>query len=81
MSKRPEVVLSDREMADIRRLAELKSVTVGEWVRRALRDALAERPERAPQSKLKAVRKALKYSFPTGDMRQVRSEIESGYEG
>jgi hypothetical protein len=39
MSKRLQVLLHDSEMSDIQRLAKRDRLTVGEWVRRALRNA------------------------------------------
>ena len=81
MSKRLQVLLPDSEMSDIQRLAKREHLTVGEWVRRALRDARASRPEIDPETKLKAVRRAAKYSFPTADIEQMLSEIERGYQG
>ena len=81
MSKRLQVLLPDREMSDIQRLAKQERLTVGEWVRRALREARASRPVIEPETKLKAVRRAVKYSFPTADLEQMLSEIERGYEG
>ena len=81
MSKRLQVLLPDQELQDIQRLAKRERLTVGEWVRRALREARASRPVSEPESKLKAVRRAAKYSFPTADIAQMLSEIERGYEG
>jgi len=68
-------------MADIQRLAKRERLTVGEWVRRALREARAGRPAVEPETKLKAVRRAAKYSFPTADVQEMLMEIERGYEG
>jgi hypothetical protein len=68
-------------MSDIQRLAKRERLTVGEWVRRALRDARASRPAIEPETKLKAVRRAAKYSFPTAGIEQMLSEIERGYQG
>ena len=81
MSKRLQVLLPDREMADVQRVAKRERLTVGEWVRRALREARASRPAIEPETKLKAVRRAATYSFPTSDVEQMLSEIERGYEG
>jgi len=81
MSKRLQVLLPDSEMSDIRRLAKCERLTVGEWVRRALRDARASRPASDPETKLKAVRRGAKYSFPTADLEQMLSEIERGFQG
>ena len=79
MSKRLQVLLPDPEMKEIRRLASRERLTVGEWVRRILREARSRQPVHEPQLKLKAVRKAAEYSFPTGDIEQMLAEIERGY--
>lgn len=81
MSKRLQVLLPDREMAEVQRVAKRERLTVGEWVRRALREARASRPAMEPETKLKAVRRAARYSFPTADLGQMLDEIERGYEG
>ena len=81
MSKRLQVLLADQEMVDIQRLAKRERLTVGEWGRRVLREARAGRPAVEPETKLKAVRRAAEYSFPTADVQQMLSEIERGYEG
>lgn len=79
MSKRLQVLLPDSEMDEIRRLARRERLAVGEWVRRTLREARARQPVHEPQLKLKAVRKAAGYSFPTADIEQMIAEIERGY--
>jgi hypothetical protein len=81
MSKRLQVLLPDQEMSEIQRLAKREHLTVGEWVRRTLRQARANRPVSEPEAKLKAIRRAAQYSFPTADLEQMLSEIERGYEG
>jgi hypothetical protein len=81
MSKRLQVLLPEREMSEIQRLAKREGLTVGEWVRRTLREARAGRPVIEPETKLKAVRQGAKYSFPTADLEQMVSEIERGYQG
>ena len=78
MSKRLQVVLSDPEMSDIRRLAKQERLTVSEWVRRALREALKSGPVVEPEIKLEAVRRGATYSFPTADLSQMLDEIEQG---
>jgi hypothetical protein len=81
MSKRLQVMLLDSEMSDIQRMAKRERQTVGEWVRRVLREARAARPVTDPETKLKAVRRGAQYSFPTADLEQMLSEIERGYQG
>jgi hypothetical protein len=79
MSKRLQVLLPDQEMTEIQRFARRERVTVGEWVRRVLREARMRQPVNKPEVKLKAVRKASRYSFPAPDIEQMLSEIEQGY--
>ena len=81
MSKRLQVLVPEVEMSDIQRLAKNESLTVGEWVRRVLREARAGRPAIGPGAKLKAIRHAATYSFPAPDIEQMLSEIERGYLG
>ncbi len=81
MSKRLQVLLPDQEMNEIQRFARRERITVGEWVRRVLREARMRQPVNEPEAKLKAVRKASQFSFPTADIEQMLSEIEQGYRG
>jgi len=79
MSKRLQVLLADREMSDIRLFARREGLTVGEWVRRTLRQASTRQSVNDPESKLEAIRSAAEYSFPTGDIDRMLKEIERGY--
>jgi succinylarginine dihydrolase len=81
MSKRLQVLLADEEMADIRMLAQREHVTVGEWVRRTLRDARSHKSLKDPAFKLAAIRRAAECSFPEPevDIDQMLREIEQGY--
>lgn len=81
MSKRLQVLLPDEEMADIQRLATRERLSVGEWVRRTLREARSAKSSGDPDVKLKAVRRGAELSFPTGDIEQMLGEIERGYQG
>ena len=78
MSKRLQVSLTDQEMADIRTLASHERLTVGEWVRRTLREAHTHQSVKDPEAKLKAIRRGAQYSFPTGDIDQILGEIDAG---
>jgi hypothetical protein len=79
MSKRLQVLLPDQEMADIQRLAKREHLTVGEWVRRTLREYGMTKPVIDSESKLRAVRKGAEFTFPSGDIEQMLAEIEQGY--
>ena len=80
MSKRLQVLLPDQEMSDIQCLAWRDHLSVGEWVRRTLREARANKPLHDPETKLKAVRRGAKHAFPSADIDQMLGEIERGYQ-
>ena len=78
MSKRLQVVLPDKEMAEIQRIARRAQVSVGEWVRSALREARTRKLVNGEETKLRAVGRAAEHSFPTADVPQMLAEIERG---
>jgi hypothetical protein len=80
MSKRLQVLIPDKEMVELKRLAQREKVPLGEWVRKVLREARSKHPAAEPELKLRAVRRAAKYSFPTADVDQMNAEIERGYQ-
>ena len=67
-------------MSEIQRLARHDRLTVGEWVRRTLREARAQKPAHDAETKLKAVRRGAAHAFPTADIEQMLGEIERGYQ-
>src|ERR1017187_3344532 len=81
MSKRLQVLLADEEMSDIRILAQREHLTVGEWVRRTLRQARAQKSVKDPEAKLRAIRRAVENPDPPPavDIDQMLREIEQGY--
>ncbi len=79
MSKRLQVLLPDQEMIEIQRLARRERLTIGEWVRRVLREAREQKPSKDPEAKLNAIRRGVEFSFPTADIEQMNREIERGY--
>ena len=72
--------MPDQEMKEIQRLARSERVTVGEWVRRTLREARMRKPVNDAETKLNAVRRGAEFAFPTADVDQMLREIERGYE-
>ena len=80
MSKRLQVLLPDQEMREIQQFARREKVTVGEWVRRVLREARQLKPSGDPEAKLKALRRYVEFSYPTADIEQMNREIERGYQ-
>lgn len=78
MSKRLQVVLADDEFADFLQAAKRERLTLSGWVRRTLREARKESPSDNMESRLEAVRGAMRHSFPTGDVDQMLDEIRQG---
>jgi len=81
MRKRLQVILDDEELLEIQRIAELKQMTVAEWVRQTLRAARKGESSGDPTSKLAAIRAAARNSFPTADVDEMLEQIETGYTG
>ena len=81
MSKRLQVILSDEELLEIQRIAELKQMTVAEWVRQTLRAARRGESSGDPTHKLAVIRAAARNSFPTAEIDEMLAQIQSGYSG
>jgi len=81
MSKRLQVILDDKEFAEIRQSARRSRLTTAEWVRQALRAMRRTEPQGDAKKKLEVVRAAVHHEFPTADIDQMLEEIERGYGG
>jgi hypothetical protein len=79
MSKRLQVLLQDKELAEIQQSARRREMTTAEWVRQALRAARRAEPRVASRKKLDVVRAAARHEFPAPDVDQMLDEIERGY--
>ena len=79
MTKRLQVLFDDAELAAIQRLAKRRRQTTAAWVRDALRAARSAEEYPEPEPKLRALREALSYDYPTGDIESMNAEIERGY--
>ena len=79
MTKRLQVLLDDRELADIRRAARKRRQSVAEWVRAALRKAREADAGRSTAEKLAALHESTAHEYPTGPIEQVLDEIAQGY--
>jgi hypothetical protein len=80
MTKRLQVLFEDDELAEIQRLAKRERKTTATWVREALRAARAAATYPDAEPKLRAVREALTYSYPTGEIGELLGDIERGYD-
>ena len=79
MAKRLQVILKDPEYREIRRMARLRRMSIAEWVRQALALARRREPLSSVSKKLEVVRAAVRCDYPSSDIHQMLSEIESGY--
>ncbi len=74
-----QVLFEEDELEEMRRCAEQSRLTLSEWVRQILRDAVRRTPSADREHKLGAVRAAAAHEFPTADIEQMLEEIEKGY--
>jgi len=79
MTKRLQVLLDDREMAEIQRAARRRRQSVAEWVRVAMREARTADTARPAADKLRALHASTAHAFPTGSIEEILAEIERGY--
>jgi len=79
MTKRLQVIIEDPEYREIQRVARARRMSIAEWVRQALALARQREPSETLDKKLQAVRTAVKYEFPAGDIDEMLGEIEQGY--
>lgn len=81
MSKRLQVILDVREYRSFQQLAREMGLSLGEWVRQALRRTAGAVSRKRPQAKLKAITQARRHRFPTGDIDDILADIERGRAG
>ena len=73
MHHRLQILLPEGLDARLRKAAQRSRLSKGEWIRRAIEQALAAgRPERDPFSRLSAL------EAPTADIDQMLAEIDAG---
>ena len=75
------MLLDDKELLEIQRVARRQRMTTAEWVRRALRAAKRAAPSGDARKKLQAIRAAARHDYPAPDIEQMLAEIEQGYLG
>lgn len=81
MSTRLQVILSDDEAAELRKVAAAEGLTVSEWVRRSLRSAGRQVSTSRRETRLDAIARAAGLDVPAPDIDQMLAEIETGYTG
>jgi hypothetical protein len=80
MTRRLQVLFEDEELEEIQELARRRRMTMAEWVRQSLRHARESDRRSDPRERLDAIKHAAGHAFPTGDIDQMLSEIERGYD-
>lgn len=78
MGTRLQVVMSETEADEYRRLAARDGLTLSEWVRQKLRRAGRDETPGNIDRKLATIRAAVRHDFPTADIDQMLREIKSG---
>ena len=80
MSKRLQVLLEQKEYKTFQQMAREAGLSLGEWVRKALRKIASDQPRKTPEEKIAAIRRLSKMNLaPSGDIEQMLAEIEKGY--
>jgi hypothetical protein len=79
VAKRLQVILQDSDYREIQKTARSRHMSLAEWVRQALEAARRQEPMGSESKKLDAIRIAVQYEFPSGEMEDMLREIESGY--
>ncbi|MXX44276.1 MAG: antitoxin [Acidimicrobiales bacterium] len=80
MSKRLQVLVPEGEYAEIQETARRCRLTVAEWVRQTMREALGNMspPADPDAAKLRAIAEASQHEFPTADIDGMLLDIEAG---
>ena len=81
MRKRLQVLLNEREYEELERAARRSGLSMSQWVRDAICARLRTQPSAEEETKLVAVRAAVRHEFPTADIDEMLAEIERGYLG
>lgn len=72
--------MEKQEYQRLQRFARRSKMSLGQWVRQVFRTAAAEQSETSPEKKIQALRLAARFQFPAGDIDQMLSEIDQGYQ-
>ena len=73
------MLVPEEEMEAIQFQATSENVSVGEYVRRVLREMGFRKPSRSAAAKLASIREGAQCGFPTADIEDMNREIERGY--
>jgi hypothetical protein len=79
MSKRLQVIIDEKEYSLLKRHAQAASLSLGAWVRMALRRVIDTESVKSKDEKLKALKTASTINAPVDDLETMNQEIGSGY--
>ena len=79
MSKRLQVLLEPKEYKSFQQLACEAGLSLGQWVREALRKVAVGSPQKSPREKIASIRRFSQYRSPSGPIEKILVEIEKGY--
>lgn len=68
-----------QEYQAIQAFAKRQGVTMGEWVRRLIHDAMQDQSTATVTKKMAALQAAISHAEPVADIDQMLAEIEQGY--
>jgi len=71
--------MEERDLAEIRQIAQRHGLTVSEWTRQVIRSARCRESVGDPARKLHVIRSAADHSFPVADVSSMLADIERGY--
>jgi hypothetical protein len=80
MAKRLQVIVKDSASREIKRAARARRISIAEWVRQAIDQALCQEPVGAAGKELDIIRAAARGDCPTADIDRTLGQIERGYE-
>ena len=80
MSTRLQVVVDEVELRRFQKVAEVRGLTLSEWVRQTLREAARDTSFGDVEAKLASIRRAVKINGPIADIDQMLEEIARGRE-
>lgn len=79
MSKRLQVLFDESEYQKIKRHARQAKLSLGGWVRQALRRVTDQESGRSVSDKISAINAAARHSAPINDIEVINQQIASGY--
>ncbi len=78
MSKRLQVLIPEEEFRELHKVSKSQNKSVADWVRESIHIRLQANKPETPEKRLARLLKFARFSGPSGDIKQILSEIEKG---